>query len=108
MVFITPPPSNRKPNMFSKSPNKPVYYEDLYGKLNSDEEFDRFPDDCDEESSSGGDDDKDEKEDKANEGFFARFRTPKRKHALGGQRSRNLGENKRRKGEWRNNHETSL
>lgn len=29
-----------------------TYYEDLYGEVNEDEAFERFPDECEEESSS--------------------------------------------------------
>lgn len=35
-----------------KSKPKEVYYEDLYGSPNEDEEFDRLPEACDEESGS--------------------------------------------------------
>lgn len=53
------------------------YYEDIYGKLNSDEEFDRFPDKCEEESSSEDDQASDNKLQETPRGFFKAFATPK-------------------------------
>ena len=62
-------------------PTRLAYYEDLYGETNPDEEFDRFPDDCEEESSSSEGEstttNNNRESEKKQEGFFARFRKRK-------------------------------
>ena len=80
MVFLTPPTSTRKENKntFMKPVKGLTYYEDLYGKLNEDETFDRFPDECEEESSSS-----DESVNLTPESFFARLRERKSKEPAG-------------------------
>jgi len=81
MSFFTPPPSARKSIIKSFKPTKRLkYYEDIYGTINEDEEFDRFPDECETESDS------DEEEPKrevagSNAGFFKKYAGQKRKKA---------------------------
>jgi hypothetical protein len=86
--------------MFTTPLTTPVYYEDLYGKPNPDEEFDRFPDVCEEESSSSEESNK-PKPTSPQEGFFTRYRTPKRKEREGESEvgSAKSEEGKRKKGE---------
>ena len=110
MAFPSPPQPILKLNMFTAPPGKPVYYEDLYGERNPDEEFDRFPDVCEEESSSSYESDKPKSippgspqkssRQSPQEGFFARFRTPKRKEPAGESEDGSVkyGESKRKKG----------
>lgn len=78
MAFPTPPPSTRRL----------TYYEDLYGRRNEDEEFDRHPDHCEEETDSEADSSKVEKD---HTGFFAKFAapaTPKRYDHIGRSKPR--------------------
>lgn len=41
----------------ASKPKKKIYYEDLYGTRNEDEEFDRFPEACESEPDSDDEDD---------------------------------------------------
>ena len=89
--------------MFTSPLTKPVYYEDLYGERNPDEEFDRLPDLCEEESTSGEESEKPKQTSPQplQARFFARFRGPKRKQAESASEveSARFGEAKRKKGE---------
>lgn len=51
MAFPSTTASAREQPRFMAGEFKLPYYEDLYGKHNEDEEFDRFPDECQESSS---------------------------------------------------------
>jgi len=50
MGLLTPPQSYRKRGFMG--PRKKLYYEDLYGRRNYNEEFDRYADNCDNETES--------------------------------------------------------
>lgn len=78
MALPTPPPTDRKVNRFMEPANKLSYYEDLYGERNEDEEFDRHPDDCEDETDSDDNEGKN-KNANAQPGFFARFAKPNKK-----------------------------
>ena len=59
-------------------------YEDVYGKKNVDEEFDRFPDVCEDETDSE-DDDTNGMEDHSNARIFQRFSTPRNQNSFFGR-----------------------
>ena len=87
-------------------PTRLEYYEDLYGEANPDEEFDRFPDDCEEESSSSEGEstttNNNRESEKKQEGFFARFRKRKPEQSASDLvESRVFGKGKRSEGESR-------
>lgn len=99
MALRTPPPSRQKKT------NRFTYYEDLYGTRNGDEEFDRFPDECEDETDS---DDNSASSDSAGAGggggFFRPYvrsaqkhhspkeRSPKVKAECGGARGGSRGD----------------
>ncbi|KAF2173333.1 hypothetical protein M409DRAFT_17273 [Zasmidium cellare ATCC 36951] len=60
MAYLTPPSSKRKNRSVFNKHRQPIYYEDLYGEMNKDEEFDRYPDKCETESESERDFETDE------------------------------------------------
>lgn len=70
-----------KQKAFMKPANRFTYYEDLYGERNEDEEFDRFPDACEDEIDTEDERNMSERrpayEPGGSNGFFARFATPK-------------------------------
>lgn len=79
--------------------NKLAYYEDYYGERNVDEEFDRFPDKCEDESSTEDDTYPHPKKSDVAVGFFKTFATPKGKDRPGRQAYDRFGEiSKTRKG----------
>lgn len=74
MPLPTPPPPSQIPRLLT-------YYEDEYGVKNEDEQFDRFPDDCEEESDSDDDKEKSQVVSKTGAGsFFRRFRNTSQKN----------------------------
>ena len=75
MALLTPPSLTRKTQDVTQQSRKLTYDEDIYRKRNEDEEFDRFPDECDDETDS--DEAKQMKMMSGNNaGFFSRFPTP--------------------------------
>lgn len=76
MAYQTPPSSVRRSTLLTDSRKMP-YYEDVYGKHNTDEEFDRFPDVCEEESSSEDEPAGKMMQPETPRGFFKAFTTPK-------------------------------
>ena len=76
MAYQTPPASGRKNTLLGATSRLP-YHEDVRVKLNSDEEFDRFPDECEEESSSDDEQASEAERTPIRKGFFKAFATPK-------------------------------
>ena len=50
-MFPSPSASNQRPAKVMAGSSRLPYYEDLYSTRNEDEEFDRFPEECNESSS---------------------------------------------------------
>lgn len=94
MAYQTPPASGRK-NTLLGAANRLPYYEDVRGKLNSDEEFDRFPDECETDSSSRDSERPSERErTQTRKGFLKGFATPNRSSSRVNPGSDRFGESK--------------
>ena len=92
MALPTPPTPTPSPNKragFMEPLSKFIPFEDFYGQQNEDEQFDRFPDECEEEASS--DNDHAEKLG-TRTSFFAQFVTSERKRIFVDQRYKRFGE----------------
>ena len=75
MALPTPPPSVVKVNKFMDPNDKFTYYEDIYGKRSEDEDFDRFPDQCEDEMEEETDQNG---RSRVQLGFFKKFAQPKK------------------------------
>ena len=75
MTLLTPPPSAIKANKFMDPNNKFTYYEDIYGRRNEDEDFDRSPDQCEDEIEEATDQNGGSR---VQLGFFEKFAEPKK------------------------------
>ncbi|KAK3725149.1 hypothetical protein LTR37_000660 [Vermiconidia calcicola] len=77
MAIPTPPATGHKANKFMESSGKLSYFEDIYGKPNEDEHFDRFPDECENETDSNS-------SSPSNQmlSFFSKCTEPKRKQTF--------------------------
>ena len=82
MALPTPPSSAAKSGKFMEPANKLTTYEDFYSQRNEDEDFDRFPDSCEDETDSD-DFDYAERVGVRRADFFARFTYPKGQKAVG-------------------------
>lgn len=80
MAFPTPPPSAARAKTFMESSKKLEYYEDLYGQRNEDEDFDRFPDQCEDETDGDEEPDVNGRR-RVQLGFFKKFAHPKPKES---------------------------
>ena len=79
MAFPTPPSSARRKNSSTEAFKKLPYYEDLYGERDADEEFDRFPDECEDETTSEDEAKGHFNSGSISSGFFKPVTTPQRK-----------------------------
>ncbi|KAK3704271.1 hypothetical protein LTR37_013945 [Vermiconidia calcicola] len=93
MAYATPPSTGRKASKFMEPSNRLSYFEDFYGKPNEDEEFDRFPDLCEDETDSDG-----SKPSEQNPSFFSKIMKPKPKQSFVERDFRDHGELHSREG----------